>query len=172
MILVNSNNTDSIGNKQATTTTIMDVIKSMAPLANSSAISTSTLTVDSPALIPISNPDGSEILTTIDFYQSNNDPVSIAAHVDRFISTNFSVESGSSNRIILAPADNPQYSLLAASWSSYSGDPLLFINSDSIPDETLQRLETKKGGIQEQNNIQENNTQNTVWTIHLHYWTI
>ncbi|MGD9673670.1 MAG: DUF4396 domain-containing protein [Candidatus Nitrosocosmicus sp.] len=162
MILLDRN-TDSdsdsgSNNSEQTTTTMEDIIKSIAPLANTSSMPNSPLDPSSPALIPISNLEGSNIKSMLDFSSSTDDPTKLAAEVDELISDNFSMNREDSiyNRVILAPADNPQFSLLAASWSSYSGDPLLFVNKDSIPDETLQRLEAK-AGAEGQQQSQEGN---------------
>lgn len=94
--------------------------------------------------IVLDNVDNNNNKNLINFSQS--DLLKASAIIDEYIANNTAAaSSNANNRIILAPIDNPQFSLLAASWSSYSGDPILFIDSDdaSLPDETLQRLEAR-----------------------------
>lgn len=46
--------------------------------------------------------------------------------------------------IVLASSDRPEFAMPAAAWAARSGDPVLFVQSDSVPTPTLEALERLK----------------------------
>ena len=46
--------------------------------------------------------------------------------------------------VVLASSDRPEFAMPAAAWSARSGDPVLFVQSESVPTPTLEALEELK----------------------------
>jgi ell wall binding domain 2 (CWB2) len=66
-----------------------------------------------------------------------NDPFTLAAEIDRFASA---ARGKTSVNVIIAAADNPAFAMPAAGWSAESGEPILFVNRNSVPAATRQAL--------------------------------
>ncbi|HEY8584016.1 MAG TPA: cell wall-binding repeat-containing protein, partial [Capillimicrobium sp.] len=77
-------------------------------------------------------PDGLKA-TTIE----GTDPFELAAAVDRVATTAAGQPSG---EVIVVGADDPAYAMPAAAWAAKSGDPVLFVERDSVPDATADAL--------------------------------
>lgn len=65
-------------------------------------------------------------------------PASLAAAIDRLQA---SAAGGTTDAVLVAPADSPQYAMPAAGWAAKSGHPVLWTNRDSLPAETRAAIE-------------------------------
>ncbi len=81
-------------------------------------------------------PSGLEALTL----QGTN-PAEIADEVDR-LRTQL---AGEPQHLLLASSDDPEFAMPAASWAARSGDPVLFVQRDSVPGPTLDALRRHEG---------------------------
>src|SRR3954468_5177729 len=68
---------------------------------------------------------------------SGKDPFALAAAVDRLTSA---ARGSTSDAVVVASADAPEYGMPAAAWAAKSGDPVLFVKKDSVPDATAAAL--------------------------------
>jgi hypothetical protein len=68
---------------------------------------------------------------------SGGDPYALAAGIDRFVSA---VAGRPSSDVVIASATSPAYAMPAAGWAAESGNPVLFVNSSTIPAATRQAL--------------------------------
>jgi hypothetical protein len=69
---------------------------------------------------------------------SGNGPYALAAAIDRFVTA---AAGKPTPDVVVASADQPAYAMPAAGWAAESGDPVLFVNSSSVPQPTIQALE-------------------------------
>jgi hypothetical protein len=53
--------------------------------------------------------------------------------------------AGRPEHILIASSDEPEYAMPAASWAARSGDPVLFVQRDSVPAVTRKTLERREG---------------------------
>jgi hypothetical protein len=65
-------------------------------------------------------------------------PAALAAAIDRLQA---SAAGGTSDAIVIAPADDPQFAMPAAGWAAKSGHPVLWALRDSLPEETRTAIE-------------------------------
>ncbi len=68
---------------------------------------------------------------------SGNDPYTLAAGIDRFVSA---VAGQPSTDVVIASATTPAYAMPAAGWAAESGNPILFVGASGIPAATRQAL--------------------------------
>jgi hypothetical protein len=68
---------------------------------------------------------------------AGRDPFALAHALDAYHAT---TRGRTSNRVIIASADDPGYAMPAAAWAAKSGDPVLFVRRDAIPAETRAAL--------------------------------
>jgi hypothetical protein len=68
---------------------------------------------------------------------NGNDPYTLAAGIDRFVSA---VAGQPSNDVVIASATNAAYAMPAAAWAAESGNPILFVGASGIPAATRQAL--------------------------------
>jgi hypothetical protein len=61
----------------------------------------------------------------------------VAAGIDKLVTTAARKPSAS---VLLAPADSPAFAMPAAGWAAKSGDPVLWVNKDTIPTETREAI--------------------------------
>jgi hypothetical protein len=61
------------------------------------------------------------------------DAFALARAIDAFQSA---ARGTTSDRVIVVGADDPAYAMPAAAWAAKAGDPILFVNKDSIPPDT------------------------------------
>ena len=64
-------------------------------------------------------------------------PFAIAREIDRLQSA---AAGKTSDRVIIASAEQPEYAMPAAAWAAKGGDPVLYVRRDSIPSETVAAL--------------------------------
>jgi hypothetical protein len=76
-----------------------------------------------------------EGLRATDVDGSNPAELAVAAAAERERLTGEKPE-----HVVLASSDRPEFSMPAAAWSARSGDPVLFVQSDSVPAPTLEAL--------------------------------
>jgi hypothetical protein len=69
------------------------------------------------------------------------DPAELAAGVDRLRDR----LAGKPNHIVIASSDAPAYAMPAAGWAARSGDPVLFVQKDGLPDATVETLRRHDG---------------------------
>ncbi len=69
-----------------------------------------------------------------------DDPVSVAASVDQYVS---SMHGNHQDEVLVASLDAPTNAVPAQSWNAHGGDGFLFVESDSIPEETAEQLEAR-----------------------------
>ena len=60
-------------------------------------------------------------------------PAALAANVAAYVT---SVRGTADNRAMVVNVDDPKFAMAAAGWAAKSGDPILFVNRDSVPPET------------------------------------
>lgn len=68
------------------------------------------------------------------------DPVRVAANVDQYVS---SMHGNHEDEVLLASLDAPQQAIPVESWNAHAGDGFLWVESDSIPEETAEQLEAR-----------------------------
>ncbi|MEY2534553.1 MAG: hypothetical protein QOF29_2463 [bacterium] len=68
---------------------------------------------------------------------SGRDPFALARALDAYHAT---ARGRTSDRVLIASADDPGYAMPAAAWAAKSGDPVLFVRRDAIPAETRAAL--------------------------------
>lgn len=61
------------------------------------------------------------------------DPFALARAIDAFQAA---ARGTTSDRVIVVGVDDPAYAMPAAAWAAKAGDPILFVNKDSIPADT------------------------------------
>jgi hypothetical protein len=66
-----------------------------------------------------------------------SDPYVLAAGIDRFVSA---AQGRTSTDVMIASGTNAAYAMPAAGWAAESGNPVLFVNSTTIPAATRQAL--------------------------------
>ena len=73
---------------------------------------------------------------------TGKDPAAIAAQIDALRQK---LTGAKPDDVLLVSSSEPQYSMPAASWAARSGDPVLFVNKDSVPKPTIEALKRDKG---------------------------
>jgi len=73
---------------------------------------------------------------------TGKNPAAVAAQIDA-LRQKLTGEKPSD--ILLVSAAEPQYAMPAASWAARSGDPVLFVNKDSVPKPTIDALKRDQG---------------------------
>lgn len=68
----------------------------------------------------------------------NGGPAEAAAEIATMGDT---ADNISPNNVIIVSSENPQWALPAAAWSAYSGDPILYANSDGVPQATTAAIQ-------------------------------
>ncbi len=53
--------------------------------------------------------------------------------------------NGDPDHVVVASSEAPAYAIPAAAWAARSGDPVLFVNKDSVPDATVEALRDHDG---------------------------
>ncbi|HMJ35226.1 MAG TPA: cell wall-binding repeat-containing protein [Baekduia sp.] len=61
------------------------------------------------------------------------DAPAIARAIDAFQAA---ARGTTSDRVVVVPADSPEYAMPAAAWAAKAGDPILFTNKDDVPRDT------------------------------------
>ncbi|HWD64058.1 MAG TPA: cell wall-binding repeat-containing protein [Solirubrobacteraceae bacterium] len=69
---------------------------------------------------------------------AGSDPYTLAASIDHFEAQATGRESGD---VVVASADSPGFAMPAAGWAAESGDPILYVNSHSVPGPTVAALQ-------------------------------
>jgi putative cell wall-binding protein len=72
---------------------------------------------------------------------TGRDPFALAQAIDGFTGA---ARGKSSERVVIASADDPGYAMPAAAWAAKSGDPILFVNRDAVPAATRAALESRR----------------------------
>ncbi len=73
---------------------------------------------------------------------TGKDPAAIAAQIDALRQK---LTGAKPDDVVLVSSSEPQYAMPAASWAARSGDPVLFVNKDSVPKPTIEALKRDKG---------------------------
>jgi hypothetical protein len=73
---------------------------------------------------------------------AGKNPAAIAAQIDALRQK---LTGTKPSNVLLVSASQPQYAMPAASWAARSGDPVLFVNKDSVPKPTLDALKRDQG---------------------------
>jgi hypothetical protein len=73
---------------------------------------------------------------------SGGDPAELAAAIARLRRT---LGAGPPEHVLLVSPEKPELSMPAAAWSARSGDPVLFVERDTVPQPTLDALRRLKG---------------------------
>jgi len=81
-------------------------------------------------------PEGYEALEV-----DGSDPATLAAEIDRLRDR----LEGDPDAIVVASSQAPAYAAPAAAWAARSGDPVLFTDKDSVPDQTVEALRRHDG---------------------------
>lgn len=82
------------------------------------------------------DPDGLEA-----FEVEGANPAQVAAQIER-LRTRL---AGDPDHLLLASSDDPAFAMPAAGWAARSGDPVLFVQRDSVPSPTRRALERHDG---------------------------
>ncbi|HET9719045.1 MAG TPA: cell wall-binding repeat-containing protein [Solirubrobacteraceae bacterium] len=69
---------------------------------------------------------------------AGGDPYTLAASIDHFEAQASGHESGD---VVVVSADSPAFAMPAAGWAAESGDPILYVNSGSVPGPTVAALQ-------------------------------
>jgi hypothetical protein len=73
---------------------------------------------------------------------AGSNPAKIAAEVDRLRQR---LTGTRPRHILLASSEQPAFAMPAAAWAARSGDPVLFVRTDAVPDPTLDALRRHRG---------------------------
>ncbi len=73
---------------------------------------------------------------------TGKDPAAVAAGVDALRQK---LTGTKPENVLLVSSSEPQYAMPAASWAARSGDPVLFVNKDSVPKPTIDALQRDRG---------------------------
>jgi hypothetical protein len=73
---------------------------------------------------------------------TGKDPAAVAAQVD---AVRQKLTGAKPDNVLLVSSTEPQYAMPAASWAARSGDPVLFVNKDSVPKPTIDALKRDQG---------------------------
>lgn len=68
---------------------------------------------------------------------AGRDPFALARALDAFQTA---ARGNSTDRVLVVSADDPAFAMPAAAWAAKAGDPVLFVNRDSVPQETKAAL--------------------------------
>jgi hypothetical protein len=68
---------------------------------------------------------------------TGRDPFALARAIDAFAGA---ARGRTSERVVIASADDPGYAMPAAAWAAKSGDPVLFVRRDAVPAATRAAL--------------------------------
>ena len=68
---------------------------------------------------------------------SGDDMFALARAVDTFLTR---IRGGPSSNVVIVSADDETYAMPAAGWAAKSGDPILFVTRDGVPDQTRAAL--------------------------------
>jgi hypothetical protein len=109
------------------------------PEASSEALSamdpTGTKAADGAQVIrvgDVAKPDGYKTTSV-----GGSNPFALARDIDRLQAAAL---GRTSDRVVIAPARDAKYAMPAAAWAAKSGDPVLFVERDKVPNETLSAL--------------------------------
>src|SRR3954454_2391987 len=80
----------------------------------------------------VAKPDGFKARTL-----KGGDPFTVADEIDRMLAA---TRGGPSDSVVVASADEPEFSMPAAAWAAKSGDPVLYVKRDVIPPATRKAL--------------------------------
>ncbi len=73
---------------------------------------------------------------------SGSDPAELAAAIAKLRQT---LSGERPSHVLLVSMDQPQLAMPAAAWAARSGDPVLFVHTDSVPKPTLAALRSDRG---------------------------
>ncbi|MGH2964703.1 MAG: cell wall-binding repeat-containing protein [Solirubrobacterales bacterium] len=73
---------------------------------------------------------------------SGGDPAELAAAIERVRRT---LSGGPPQHVLLVSSEKPEFAMPAAAWAARSGDPVLFLERDTVPKPTLDALRRLKG---------------------------
>jgi hypothetical protein len=73
---------------------------------------------------------------------NGKDPAAIASQIDALRQK---LTGAKPDNVLLVSASLPQYAMPAAAWAARSGDPVLFVNKDSVPKPTIDALKRDAG---------------------------
>jgi hypothetical protein len=73
---------------------------------------------------------------------SGGDPAELAAAIERLRRT---LSGEPPEHLLLASSEKPEFAMPAAAWAARSGDPVLFVERDTVPKPTLDALRRLKG---------------------------
>jgi hypothetical protein len=96
------------------------------------------VTVPSPAqaiLVGDNVPPPDKLKSTV---IKGSDPYELAANIDHFVSV---ARGKPSPDVVIASGEKPEFAMPAAPWAARSGDAVLFVKANSIPDATRKALE-------------------------------
>ncbi len=65
-------------------------------------------------------------------------PAALARAIDAFVAA---ARGQTADHVLVVSADSPEYALPAAAWAAKSGDPILFVNRNSVPPDTVQAIQ-------------------------------
>jgi hypothetical protein len=106
-----------------------DALKMLAPAGSGSLSDAQVVLVGD-----VAKPAGLRAATV-----SGTDPYATAAAIDRFATA---ADGGqASPDVVIASSSDPAYAMPAAGWAAESGDPILFVTPNSIPEPTIQALQ-------------------------------
>jgi hypothetical protein len=67
-----------------------------------------------------------------------SDPFTLARSIDAFSAT---AKGSTADHVIVVSAQDPAYAMPAAAWAAKSGDPILFVTRDAVPQPTAEALQ-------------------------------
>jgi hypothetical protein len=120
----------STGNSLPTLT--QDALTALGPAGSAATQGTQVFRIGDAA-----SPSGVDVQ-----HVTGSDPAAIAAQIDALRQK---LTGAKPDDVLLVSSSEPQYSMPAASWAARSGDPVLFVNKDSVPKPTIEALKRDKG---------------------------
>ena len=105
-----------------------DALAALAPPGSEKAAGAQVIRVGN-----VARPKG---LRTTDLV--GKDDFALARAIDAFQA---SARGTSADSVVVASAESPEYAMPAAAWAAKSGDPVLFVNRDTIPADTRSAIE-------------------------------
>ncbi len=113
-------------------TLTQDAISALGPAGSAATQGTQVFRIGDAA-----SPSGVDVQ-----HVTGQDSAAIAAGIDDLRQK---LTGAKPENVLLVSSSEPQYAMPAASWAARSGDPVLFVNEDSVPKPTIEALKRDKG---------------------------
>ncbi len=113
-------------------TLTLEAIEGLAPSGSPATRGAQVFRIGAPSV-----PGGLDVLE-----MAGADPAALAAKLDRIRGR---LTGRDPSHVLVVSAESPEFAVPAAAWAARSGDPVLFVEADSVPGATLRALRRHEG---------------------------